>query len=235
MSQIYYITPADIEDKNTLINFIYSNTNASYYYSDLFDEDFYISLAKAGFISVSHSEDGKQYLIPEMQKEYAVMEFENLHISKKVQKLLKQTNLYTFSINSKIYDVVESIKKYHENNWIEKDYLNLLYKLQEYKHQNINFKLFTCELRCKDTNSLIAGEVGYKINSTYTSLSGFTNKDKKYNNFGKLQMTLLAKYLEKNDYSFWNMGHPYMEYKTNLGANILSRKDFLLKWLKEVN
>ena len=48
-------------------------------------------------------------------------------------------------------------------------------------------------------------------------------------------MTLLAKYLEKNDYSFWNMGHPYMEYKTNLGANILSRKDFLLKWLKEVN
>jgi len=45
-------------------------------------------------------------------------------------------------------------------------------------------------------------------------------------------MTLLSQYLEKNQYSFWNMGHPYMQYKIDLGAKILSREEFLIKWLK---
>jgi Leu/Phe-tRNA-protein transferase len=235
MSQIYYITKADIEDKDTLINFIYSNTDVSYYYTELFDEDFYITLAKVGFISISHTEENIQYLLPEMQKEYAVMDFEKLHISKKVNKLLKQDHLYSFSISHNIDEVAKGINKYHVNNWMEKDYLNLLYKIKEYKHKSIDFELLSCELKCNVTNTLVAGEIGYRINSTYTSLSGFTTKEKQYNNYGKLQMTLLCQYLEKNNYSFWNMGHPYMQYKIELGAVILTRKDFLLKWLKKVN
>lgn len=233
MSKIYYITPDDIQDTNTLVNYIYANTTVSYYYTDKFDEDFYISLAQAGFISVSHSEDGIQYLVPEIQKEYAVMYFENLHISKKVKKLLNTSHLYTFSITHNIDNVVAEIKKYHHENWVEKNYLDLLHKLKDYHHQYIDFELLCCELKCSQTNSLIAGEIGYRINSTYTSLSGFTTKEKHYNNYGKLQMTLLAQYLEKNKYSFWNMGHPYMQYKIDLGAIILNREDFLVKWLKQ--
>jgi len=232
MSQVYQITPNDIEDTNTLVNFIYANTDVSYYYSDIFDEDFYINLARVGFICVSHSEDGKQYLVPEMQKEYAVMNFEDFHISKKVNKLLKQKELYHFKISKDITKVVKGINSYHKDNWVEKDYLTLLLKLKDYHHQYIDFELICCELICTETNNLIAGEIGYRINSTYTSLSGFTTKDKKYNNYGKLQMTLLAQYLEKNNYSFWNMGHPYMQYKLDLGAHILKREDFLIKWLK---
>ena len=79
---------------------------------------------------------------------------------------------------------------------------------------------------------LIAGEIGYKIGKTYTSLSGFSKKDKKYNNWGKLQMILLAKHLEENSFSFWNLGHPYMQYKFDLGAKLYSREDFLEKWLQ---
>ena len=235
MSKIYYITPNDIKDKDILFNFIYANTAISYYYSDNFDEEFYIQLAHAGFISVSHSEDEKLYLIPEMQKEYAVIDFKNLHISKKVNKLLKQNNLYTFSVSKEIGNVVNEINNYHQDNWIKKDYLDLLYKLKNYDHPSINFELLCFELKCKQTNTIIAGEIGYKIKSTYTSLSGFTTKDKKYNNYGKLQMTLLCQYLEKNNYSFWNMGHPYMQYKIDLGATILKREDFLIRWLKVVN
>jgi len=231
MSQIYYITPNDIEDKETLVNFIYANKNVSYYYTDNFDEEFYINLAHAGFISVSHSEDGVQYLIPEMQKEYAVMDFKNLHISKKVNKLLKKSNLYDFSLSNDIKKVVNGIQDYHHDNWIEKDYLALLYKLSKYKHKNIDFELLCCELTSTETNRLVAGEIGYRINSTYTSLSGFTTKEKRFNNYGKLQMTLLSQYLEKKQYSFWNMGHPYMQYKIDLGAKILSREEFLIKWL----
>ncbi len=77
---------------------------------------------------------------------------------------------------------------------------------------------------------LVAGEIGYKIGATYTSLSGFSIKDKGFNNYGKLQLVLLAKYLQKNNYQFWNLGHPYMKYKFDLGATLFKREDFLQIW-----
>ena len=235
MSQIYYITQSDIEDQNILFNFVYENMDVNYYYSDNFDLDFYIKLARAGFISVSHTEDDTQFLLPEMQFEYAVLDFENLHISKKVQKLLKNAHLFTFSINENLEGVLEGIRKYHKGNWVEKEYLEMLKMLKNYKTENLNFQLISCELKCTETDRLIAGEIGYKIGSTYTSLSGFTTNEKRYNNYGKLQITLLAQYLESNNYSFWNMGHPYMQYKKDLGAKILTRKQFLQRWLVSID
>ena len=53
-------------------------------------------------------------------------------------------------------------------------------------------------------------------------------------NLKKLQMVLLALYLEKNNYSFWNLGHPYMQYKFDLGAKLYSRDDFLKRWLNSI-
>ncbi len=47
-------------------------------------------------------------------------------------------------------------------------------------------------------------------------------------------MTLLDRYLQSNNYSFWNMGHPYMQYKSDLGAKVLKRDVFLKQWLKEI-
>ena len=93
----------------------------------------------------------------------------------------------------------------------------------------------TIEIWDRNSNTLIAWEIGYKISSTYTSLTGFCLKDKKYNNYGKLQLVLLAKYLQKNNYSFWNLGHPYMQYKFDLGAISFSRKEFLKRWISTVS
>ncbi len=87
---------------------------------------------------------------------------------------------------------------------------------------------------CKDTRRLIAGEVGYIISKTYTSLSGFSIKDKKYNNYGNLQLILLAKYLEKNGFLFWNLGHPHMIYKQKLGCKIYQRDEFLNLWTNAI-
>ena len=64
MSQIPYITKEDIENKDILFEYIYTNEDINYYFSDKFDCEFYILLARAGFISVSHTEDDKQYLLP---------------------------------------------------------------------------------------------------------------------------------------------------------------------------
>lgn len=164
-----------------------------------------------------------------MQFDYALLHFENLHIPKKVKSLLKKDD-YIFSINTNYEEVLDKIEKYHKDPWITREYKHTLKNLQDYKSKNINFKIFSTELRDSQTKELIAGEVGYQIGKTYTSLSGFLDKQTKYNNYGKLQIILLAQYLQKNDYKFFNLGHPYMAYKFDLGAKIFEREEFLELW-----
>ena len=229
---LYLIGQEELEDKNILFNYIYPNEKSNYYLSDDFSKDFYIKLAFYGFITTSISFENKFYLLPEIQFEYAILDFGNLHISKKIKKLLNQNN-FEFSINKDFNLVLENLEKYHKTNWLQDKYKELILSLIDYVHPTIDFEIMSVELYDKDTKELIAGEIGYKINSTYTSLTGFSSKEKKYNNWGKLQLVLLAIYLEKENFSFWNLGHPYMQYKFDLGAISYSRKEFLKRWLSQ--
>ena len=232
-SSIYYLSSNDLDNIEVLHNYIYKNMESNYYISDDFSKDFYVKLAFCGFISISYTINEKLYLLPEIQFEYAILDFENLHISKKVKKLLNQNN-YQFKITKNLNNIIEKLESYHKSNWLKDEYKELLNSLIDYSNPKIDFEIFSIELYDKNTKELIAGEIGYKIASTYTSLTGFSSKKDKYKNWGKLQMTLLAKYLEKNNYSFWNLGHPYMQYKFDLGAKTYNRFDFLKRWLKEI-
>ena len=233
-SVVYYLSLEDIKDENILFNHIYANLNSNYYISDDFSAEFYISQAFCGFIATSINLQDKFYLLPEMQFEYAILDFKNLHISKKVKKLLGK-NDFNFSINTNMEEVIKNIQAHHKTNWLTDEYYKILKEVKEYKDSNLDFELFSIELWDKSKTLLIAGEIGYKTGSIYTSLTGFCLKDKRYNNFGKLQMVLLALYLEKNNFSFWNLGHPYMQYKFDLGAISYSREEFLKRWLKDSN
>ena len=227
---IYYLKLNDILDKETL-NFIYMNEDSNYYFSDDFSSKFYTQLARCGFISTSIIEENKQYLLPEMQFEYAVLDFENLNISKSVQKLIDNSN-YKFNINTRFNEVLEKLDNYHDNNWLSGQYKQTI--LNIYNEPSNLIEIISVEL-LNENDDLIAGEVGYIIGKTYTSLTGFSSKEKEYKNWGKLQMVLLAKFLENENFDFWNLGHPYMDYKFDLGALKYSRIDFLKRWLVSVN
>ena len=95
--------------------------------------------------------------------------------------------------------------------------------------QKYNLQLLSIELW--DGEKLIGGEIGYIIGSIYTSLSGFFDREN-YRNIGKVQLLSLASLLKKSGYEFWNMGHPHMDYKFNLGAIEYQRRDFLTMWIK---
>lgn len=191
-----------------------------------------MALAKAGFISTSmYDNEDNAILLPEIQFDYAVLHFEDLHISKKVNKLLKR-NDYTFTINTKFQEVMNKINGYHEISWLSLEYQQMLLDTKQAFHEN--FEVVSIELNNSD-NELISAEIGYTIGTTYTSLTGFCNREKAYNNWGKLQLVLLSQYLQTKGFDFWNLGHASLQYKIDLGAKIYSREDFLILWKKAVN
>ncbi|MDA3908746.1 MAG: hypothetical protein PF437_06630 [Sulfurimonas sp.] len=206
----------------------------SYYWSDDWSIDFYVELALAGFINTTYDTKGGLVLLPELQFDYAILDFKDLHVSKKVKKLLKDES-YSFSVSRRFGEVLQNICLQHKYNWLKEEYLALLKNIYARNNEMKNFRIISAEVISKDTNKVIAGEVGYIIGSTYTSLSGFSLKEKKYNNYGNLQLVLLAKFLENEGFSFWNLGHSHMVYKQKLGCKIYERSEFLKRWEKDIN
>ncbi len=222
-----------LKDSSYFKEYIYLNDKNSYYWSDDWSKQFYMDLAKAGFISTTYDTKEGLVLLPELQHHYAILDFDDLHISKKVKKLMGK-NSYEFCINSRFDDVVERFSFEHKYNWLKGEYAELLKKLYMDNDKRDDFKIISVELFSKESCELIGGEVGYIISKTYTSLSGFSSKEKKYANYGTLQLVLLAKYLEDRGFEFWNLGHPHMEYKKRLGCKVYARNEFLKRWYKAI-
>lgn len=225
---IEYLDYDSFFDKETM-EYIYADLNRNYYWSDDFSPEYYIAQAKAGFIAVTMEEQDLLLLTPEIQKNYALLDFEDLHISKKVQKLIKQRELQ-LEISKQLDEVYTQINAYHEISWLKPEYLQTL--------KSINLlESDTCQIvsvGIRDEERLIAGELGIIIGRTYTSLTGFSSREKYYRNYGTAQLVLLAQYLEENGFAFLNLGQPYMPYKLNLGAKVYDRDIFLARWLKAI-
>ena len=170
--KIYYLSSQDIEDDKILFGHIYQDTTHNYYWSDNWSKEFYTKLAYAGFISVSYDTADGLVLLPEIQFEYALLDFGNLHVSKKVKKLMAKGG-YRFSINERFEEILQKLESYHDNNWIKGKYALLLEEL--FENAGDNFRLICAELTCQESGELIAGEIGYIIGRTYTSLSGSKN------------------------------------------------------------
>ncbi len=226
---IHHLSYDDITDHQVLHEFIYPDMFKNYYWSDDFSAEYYIAKAKAGFIAVTDYYEEEELLLPEIQFNYALLNFDDLHISTKVQKLLQKKDLQ-LEVSQNLDEVAEGIHKLHKNNWLTPKYLNTLKATQNLDN---NFKVISVLIREED--KVIAGEIGYMIGKTYTSLSGFSRREKAYHNYGTAQLVLLAQYLQKNNFSFWNLGQCYMPYKLMLGAKIFERDAFLKRWHIETN
>ena len=221
---IHHLPYEYLNDTQLLNDLIYSNMIKNYYWSTDFSPAYYIAQAKAGFIAVTDHYEEEELLLPEIQFSYALLDFKDLHISKKVQKLIQKKNLQ-IEITNDLDEVAEKINLSHKNCWLSSRYLNTL---KETQSMNEDFQVIAVMLREK--GEAVAGEIGYIIGSTYTSLSGFSSREKAYNHYGTAQLVLLAQHLEKESFDFWNLGQPYMSYKLSLGAKIYDRHSFLKRW-----
>lgn len=233
---IYPIMPADLQEE-FLREAFYPNLERTLYWSKDWSPDFYIALARAGFISISHQNpEYGTLLLPELQIRYAILDWENLHISGHIRKLMRSARFAEEGIELRIIRsherVLARVLDYHggESTWLTKPYRELLERLPT--GEGSNFTLHGVELWSRKQNLLVAGEIGYTLGRTYTSLSGFcTRPDPQWRGFGTLQMVLLAERLRDRGFAFWNMGHPEQIYKRALGARLVERDHFLKRWL----
>ncbi len=228
------ILPAML-DEAFLEQHIYPDLDQTLYWTDRWDPALYVALARAGFISISHvDEDLGSLLIAELQALYAVLDWENLHISRNVRKILRSGRIahegLELRVVADITRVLDRIVAYHQpRSWLIPPYRDLLRRLPS--QGAAAFSLHGVELWSTTRDELIAGELGYSIGRTYTSLSGFcASNEPAWRDFGTLQLVLLAQRLERAGYAFWNLGHASQAYKHALGARRVPRPEFLERW-----
>lgn len=230
---IYQITSDMLSDPG-IRSLIELDVERTLYWTPDWDPSFYIELAQAGFIATAypHPEMGA-ILLPEMQEKYAVLDWENLILSKNLRKLLRSGRIEEEGIELRIADscdrVAARIVDYHQpETWLLSPYRKLLQELPTGAFPD--FAIHGVELWSTKENQLIAGELGYSIGRSYTSLTGFcTRPDPRWRNFGTLQIVLLAYELERRGYAYWNLGHPQLTYKLKLGAQKMPRAQLLAR------
>ena len=211
-----------------------------YFRTDDWSPGFYRAQALLGFIAITDSEPEEPQLLPQLQTAYAVLDWKNLTHDRRVEKILKGPRMAEEKIRLRIDPdpgaVLALLKaQWKESTWLVPRYAELVRELAspQERVRDEGFRIWGVTLTVGDPGIPVAGELGYTIGKTYTSLSGFFIREKKeYSNFGKLQMVMLARTLEKAGITFWNLGHPYMDYKTALGARIVPRNQFLERWDK---
>jgi hypothetical protein len=231
-THIPYLSPEHLSPE-ILLKYIYPNGDQDLYWSDCWTVEFYIALARAGFITIVdryHS-----VLIIEMHKDYSMLDWSDLHVSRHIGKMVRNGRLADDDIYLTVEKNVDAavngiVNAYGDKCWLIKPYEELLKSLETFTGKG--FSLVSVQLWCGRQKALLGGELGYTIGSSYTSLSGFLDRGNPIsNNMGMVQLVALGRLLEQSGYAFWNLGQPQMRYKTDLGAKATPRLTFLQRFL----
>ncbi len=212
------------------------DSERSYYWAEGFDPDFYVAQARAGCIAIAADRGDRAFLMPELQAAYAVLDWENLRAGKSAARLMRKERLESLGVELRVSTDVESVlaaldEAWKGDSWLLPPYRDLMSSLAMGRRDG--FVLLGTELSVKGCvgREIVAGELGYAIGRTYTSLTGFFRRERKeWDGLGIAQLHLLARSLERAGFAFWNLGHPYMKYKLDLGARVIPRRDFLERW-----
>ena len=226
------ITLADFQSLERLEE-IYASERELYWTED-WSPELYIAQAKAGFIATSIDlgfPEPFRILLPEIQHAYAVLDWENLHISRSMRRWMGSDACegqgFRLRVGVDHREILAGIARSHPDNWMDGRYHDLLAELAAGTWDG--FELLPVGLHDR-LGRLVAGEMGVRTGKIYTSLTGFMDRDDpELNNAGKLQLVRLAEYLRDAGFVFWNLGHPYMQYKLDLGARIVQRAQFLAR------
>ena len=185
-----------------------------------------VQLMAEGFLPIAT----QGVLLPKLHQERCVVSLpHHLHTKKSVRKKSKKFNL---SINLCSNQVVQGCHDQHTNCWLILPLVAAFNAILAAggadatvndKHKaTATVRVYSIELWNMETNTLVAGELGYTVGSIYTSLTGFLRE----NNAGSVQLAALGALLSICGFTTWDLGTA-MDYKIELGAHLLPRADFV--------
>ena len=228
---------------NRVMAHLYSDMSRDYYVSDDWSPEFYLLQALRGFIAVGHQTDGgAELILPQLQTHYCVLNWSAVRSRKTLQKQARKLADYRLKVNSDLPRVLEKLELYHTGkSWLCPAYKQLLLDLHSHgtwtiggvgSRADVDFRICSVELY-DSTGDLVAGELGYIAGSVYTALTGFCKREK-HLSLGKLQILAFATLLEREGFTFANLGQPPVDgkmlYKHEIGGVDIDRFEFLEMW-----
>jgi len=209
------------------------------YWSDSFDPDFYKAQARSGFIAIAYDRGDRRFLMPTLHDKYAVLDWENLHRGRSLARRLGSGALVEMGLRLVVTRDLDAVldalaDQWRGRSWLLPEYRTLMKVLASDPKSEL--RPWAIEIRVKGEPGPVAGELGYALGRSYTSLSGFHRPERReWSGLGTVQLHLLADLLRERGFDFWNLGDPRPEYKQGIGARLVPRGEFLPRWEKAVS
>jgi Leu/Phe-tRNA-protein transferase len=185
-----------------------------------FDPGLVAGLVRSGFIPMAASfGPGLEYLMPKLHLERCALDPGQVRITRTARR---ESGRYALSVSSSFPEVLAACVETHGEGWLRPPLVECFLGLAA-RGEVGGARLLSFELR--EEGHLVAGEIGALVGSCYTSWSGF----KRRSGAGTVQLMALARALERAGVGLWDLGMP-LAYKLELGAELLSRADFLARF-----
>jgi Leu/Phe-tRNA-protein transferase len=197
-----------------------------------FSPYFIARLCAAGFLVMSEtfpqSDPGEEpvtILFPKMHLERSVLFDAELHVKKSVRRFIPR---YELRFDTDFDRIVEKCVSVHGDGWLTKPLVDALREMRDIKDlpaRPVSFGVYrNGELKAGEFGVLVPKREG-NCGPFYTSYSGYYDED----NAGTVQMILTSRRLAEKGFPFWDLGMT-LDYKTALGARIITREEFLERW-----
>lgn len=210
-----------------------------FYVSRFFDPVLMAHLMFEGFLPIASEFRDQCFLLPKLHRQRCIQLIAQAadgdadadatltpeHVPKSVKKRARK---YALVLNRDFDAVVAGCHEQHGIPWLYPPMVEGFRALFQAGDDGIELfpgrivRFFSVELRDVETDALAAGELGYTVGRSYTSLTGFS----RVNGAGTVQLHALGRLLFLCGMKMWDLGMS-MPYKMSLGANDVDRDDFL--------
>jgi len=181
------------------------------------------AVCRAGYLPMALDLPGLPVLLVKSHDYRSVLRFPALHVPRNARRYARGLRMF---VDRHPRQTVGAIVESYEDRWLTPSLVDALLKIAETPVDGVTVH----SVEIYDGDRFVAGEFGYAVGRVYTSLSGFHRK----NGAGTVQLVALAEMLREAGAAFWDLGMP-VEYKINLGAELLPRAEFLATYRRGVD
>jgi Leu/Phe-tRNA-protein transferase len=167
-----------------------------------------------GFLPMSVNVLGKDLLSLKLHRNRVLLPPDAVRAGRNVRNRFSR---HCLSFDRAFDRCVAAINGSHPDSWLSAPLVRLFARVNGH---GTRVELHSAELW--DGDDLVAGEIGYTVGASYTSLTGFRTTSSS----GTAQLFALGKMLHRSGFAVWDLGM-YAPYKLSIGGQIYPRESFL--------